>query len=386
MTIILRPVVAADQQSALRAMHSLTSTLLGDLVTSATVIFDPDGTAVAADKGFLDIYARFSEALSQQPSGACDHASSPWVLRMILARATLLDRDVAMADIADALRSSPYGSQVACAFSDDSASELVVRVRLLATGSGPARRVAATHPAVNDDHITDLTLLATTLMENVVIRGTPGIGKTSLEEAKGTRYNPQAMTFREFREWQIFATGSNLLQVLGRPEVDARYTKSNDVNDTLRVLGIEAVRQLLHMEFSDLMKDAQELVNYRHIALLVDCMTCRGCILPVDRNGMKRSDIGPLAKCSFEETPYILVDAGVFADVDRVNGVSANVMLGQIPPAGTGFGDLLLDMEAMLKRLPDDGPPVVPEAEVEDDDQGPAAPLSWNLLADMGLA
>jgi DNA-directed RNA polymerase II subunit RPB1 len=379
MTITLKSDYAKDQQAALRVMNSMTSTLLGDLVTDAQIVFDPDGDAVATDKGFMNVYSHLMQALPS--SAACDPQAGPWVLRMTLDKALLLDRDVAMADIADALRSSVFSQAVACAFSDDSAAQLVVRVRMqnAAMLPGPARRAAA----ASDDHVTDLSILASSMMENVVIRGAPGIGKTSLEEAKGTRYDTQALTFREFREWQIFATGSNLLHVLGRPEVDPRYCRSNDVNDTLRVLGIEAVRQLLHSEFSDLMKDAQELVNFRHIAILVDCMTCRGCILPVDRNGMKRSDIGPLAKCSFEETPYILVDAGMFADTDRINGVSANVMLGQIPPAGTGAGELLWDMDAMIDLLPLDSSPTT------DSEQAPQPvelpDVSWDLLGDMGL-
>jgi DNA-directed RNA polymerase II subunit RPB1 len=381
MTITLKSDYAKDQQAALRVMNSMTSTLLGDLVTDAQIVFDPDGDAVPTDKGFMNVYSHLMQALP--PSAACDPQAGPWVLRMTLDKALLLDRDVAMADIADALRSSVFSQAVACAFSDDSAAQLVVRVRLqnAAMLPGPARRAAA----ASDDHVTDLSILASSMMENVVIRGAPGIGKTSLEEAKGTRYDTQALTFREFREWQIFATGSNLLHVLGRPEVDHRYCRSNDVNDTLRVLGIEAVRQLLQSEFSDLMKDAQELVNFRHIAILVDCMTCRGCILPVDRNGMKRSDIGPLAKCSFEETPYILVDAGMFADTDRINGVSANVMLGQIPPAGTGAGELLWDMDAMIDLLPVTTD-ILPTTREEDPQPVELPDVSWDLLRDMGIS
>jgi DNA-directed RNA polymerase beta' subunit len=39
----------------------------------------------------------------------------------------------------------------------------------------------------------------------------------------------------------------------------------------------------------------------------------------------------------------MLIKAGIFAEVDKINGVSANIMLGQIPPAGTGDTDILID-------------------------------------------
>jgi DNA-directed RNA polymerase II subunit RPB1 len=91
-------------------------------------------------------------------------------------------------------------------------------------------------------------------------------------------------------------------------------------------------------------------VNYRHLALLVDVMTNRGNILSVNRHGINRGDIGPLAKCSFEETTDKLIKAGIFAEHDKINGVSANVMLGQIAPCGTGDVTVLMD-EEMLDKM-----------------------------------
>lgn len=43
-------------------------------------------------------------------------------------------------------------------------------------------------------------------------------------------------------------------------------------------------------------------VNYRHLALLCDIMCCRGHLMAVTRHGINRQDVGPLMKCSFEET------------------------------------------------------------------------------------
>jgi DNA-directed RNA polymerase beta' subunit len=77
-------------------------------------------------------------------------------------------------------------------------------------------------------------------------------------------------------------------------------------------------------------------MNYRHMSLLIDTMTYKGQLMSIDRHGINRGDIGPLAKSSFEETTDMLINASIFAEYDKVNGVSANVMLGQQPPCGTG--------------------------------------------------
>ena len=67
--------------------------------------------------------------------------------------------------------------------------------------------------------------------------------------------------------------------------------------------------------------------------------------MSVDRHGINKSDRGPLAKCSFEETPDILAKAALFGELDNLNGVSSNIMLGQEVKAGTGCIDLMYDEE-----------------------------------------
>jgi hypothetical protein len=122
-------------------------------------------------------------------------------------------------------------------------------------------------------------------------------------------------------------------------------------------------------EISTLFEEAG--VNYRHLGLLCDVMTTSGRLMSVDRYGINRKEIGPIAKASFEETEKILLRAAVFGEIDPVTGVSANVMTGQTIRGGTAFSQLLLDEDALL-RLQQGLPPVeddeeedVPEASEE---------------------
>ena len=62
--------------------------------------------------------------------------------------------------------------------------------------------------------------------------------------------------------------------------------------------------------------------------------------------------IGPLAKCSFEETTDQLFKAAIFGEVDNLKGVSANIMMGQIPPCGTGATEYLLDESKLVDVQP----------------------------------
>ena len=71
--------------------------------------------------------------------------------------------------------------------------------------------------------------------------------------------------------------------------------------------------------------------------------------MSIDRHGINKSDRGPLAKCSFEETPDIIARAAIFGELDIVKGVSSNIMLGQEVPIGTGSVDLIFDEEKFME-------------------------------------
>jgi DNA-directed RNA polymerase beta' subunit len=89
--------------------------------------------------------------------------------------------------------------------------------------------------------------------------------------------------------------------------------------------------------------------------------------MSVDRYGINKMDIGPLAKASFEETEKILLRAALFGEIDPVTGISANIMMGQPIRGGTSFFEVLLDESAYM-RLQEG---MTPLEGFEDDDEGP---------------
>ena len=70
--------------------------------------------------------------------------------------------------------------------------------------------------------------------------------------------------------------------------------------------------------------------------------------MSIDRFGINRGNIGPLAKCSFEETTDQLFKASIFGEIDNLSGVSSNIMMGQIPPCGTGDSSILIDETKLM--------------------------------------
>lgn len=111
------------------------------------------------------------------------------------------------------------------------------------------------------------------------------------------------------------------------------------------MLGIEAVRKAVEREIKHVISFDGSYVNYRHLALLCDVMTAKGHLMAITRHGINRQEVGPLMRCSFEETVDILMEAASHAESDVLKGVSENVMLGQLAHMGTGCFSMLLDAE-----------------------------------------
>jgi hypothetical protein len=112
---------------------------------------------------------------------------------------------------------------------------------------------------------------------------------------------------------------------------------------------VEACRQFIIEEFYKVLSVGGASVGRRHIELLADSMTYQGKINSVNRYGIDRNQIGPMAKASFEESVRNFFIAAVNGETDQM-GVSASLMAGKLVKCGTGFMEMVLN-EDMLKKI-----------------------------------
>jgi DNA-directed RNA polymerase beta' subunit len=355
MTIRLRREWATSREKAQAVLSSIETTHFRDLVRRSSVHFDPsDGadTSVEDDAGMMAFYREFASggtgesANASATASACDAHASPWLLRFEFDRMKMLDLQVTMLDLESTLVDH-YDTSVSCVLSDDNAARLVCRMRLSSSAL----------PADSADLLTEVKALEQAIMDQLVVKGVPKIDKAVLSKPMValSRYDPATDAFIASDEWGIETAGSNLVDVMCHPCVDYTRTVTNDVYEVYTVLGIEAACRMLIDEMRAVLGSETPL-DHRHLALLVDTMSNRGFFMSIDRHGINnRGELGPLAKCSFEQTTDMLIKAGMFAERDRINGVSANIMLGQVAPCGTGDCMVLIDgerMAAMGKPVP----------------------------------
>jgi DNA-directed RNA polymerase II subunit RPB1 len=334
------------------AKYSIETTYIKDIIISSEIYYEPNKniSTIDNDQAFLDVYNKFSDLNTE-----CIDIISPWILRLELDRSKMLEIGITTIHINTALKKY-YDDKITCIFSDDNHDKVIFRISLNDTNIS--------------DIITDLKALEYNITEKIIVTGIDKIKKISISQKK-TKVINNDVVFKSFvdkEEYVLESDGSNLLNVLANTHVDSYRTISNDINEIYEIFGIEAARQALYNEIDDILNSTTS-VNHRHIALLVDTMTCKGYLLSIDRHGINRTDIGPLAKCSFEETSDILIKAGVFGEVDRINGVSANIMLGQIAKCGTGDSDLIMDISKLSNIDQMENMDLVEENIFEDEDE-----------------
>jgi DNA-directed RNA polymerase II subunit RPB1 len=353
LTIALLPEFADNKTKAREVAQELELTLLRDMTLKTAIYYDPVDTAsiLKEDRELLAFYKMFE--MADAPG-----AWSKYILRLELDRQQMFDKNITMDDIQYVLRER-FGKEVNMVYSDFNSQKLVMRIRLLITGD------MMSEPG-SIDVMMAYKKFQNKLLNSVIIRGLPGIKAATFRKGDGRFiFNATEGKYEKKEEYILDTDGSNFLEAMNHPAVDATRVYSTHVHDIYSQLGIEATRAVLYNEIQTLFEEGQ--INYRHLGLLVDTMCRAGRLMSVDRYGINKQDIGPLAKASFEETERILLKAAVFGEMDPVTGVSASIMTGQPIRAGTAFSDIMLDEMAVL-RLQKGLPPAAP---LGGDDEGP---------------
>jgi DNA-directed RNA polymerase II subunit RPB1 len=328
-----------DRTQCKNILNSLETTYIKDIIKKSSIYYDPKETetSIENDIEFIKIYKQFEELNTD-----CNE-ENPWLLRFEFDEQKMFDLGITMTDIYYNIYNI-YEEQIKCYYSDDNSKKLIFRIKFNNKKNKKDKKNEENEESnETDDVISELKALEDNIINNIIIKGISGIKKVILLENKMLKYNKLEEKFINYQEWFMDTNGNNLFEILCHPDVDFTRTISNDVNEVYEILGIEAARQVLYNEINEVLKDVG--VNYRHMSLLVDTMTNRGALLSIDRHGINRSDIGPFAKCSFEETSDMLIKAGIFGEYDKMNGVSANIMTGQVPPCGTGDTEILIDTD-----------------------------------------
>ena len=352
MTLYLKDEYATDRTKAEEIKNHIEFTRLRDVIMKTQILYEHEtGIDIENDEDteFLKLYEDFNELVCVD-----SHEDlSKWILRMEFDREAMMSKNILMTDIQEAiLQNSQTEEAIQCTFSDDNSGNLVMRIKV--------------RSEADDEHFLSFLKDLEKFILDMTLRGIKDVKTANLTEGNLITYDPDG-SYKTTKEWRITTNGSNLSDAMLLDYIDTERSMTNDIVETYEIFGIEGVRTRIIKELEKVFADST--VNQRHIALLADVMTYRGTIMQIDRHGINRSpDNGVITKASFEEVVDVFVKASTFSEFDKMNGVSANVMFGQVAPSGTNAFDIVFDEDKFMDNIIDVEDQVEYEPEELDED------------------
>jgi DNA-directed RNA polymerase subunit A" len=224
-------------------------------------------------------------------------------------------------------------------------ADAIIEVRL---STEKLEAVSATAEHVHKLVDTSLKGISVKLKDNVIVIKPKGKDESvnalyKLKEKVKTLYVAgvkgitQVLPVKRGEEFIVVTAGTNLKAVLGLPFVDPTRTISNDLYEVEKLLGVEAVRELVMREVYKVINEQGLNVDVRHIMLVADAMCITGKVKGITRYGVVSQKSSVLAKASFETAVRHFINASLVGEEDELNSVVENVMLNQPVPTGTGL-------------------------------------------------
>lgn len=190
---------------------------------------------------------------------------------------------------------------------------------------GDLKKASITFTPKNRESYQNLFQLAEHV-RNVIVQGIDDIERVVVRKEGG--------------EYILYTEGSNLKDVFEVEGVDTSRTRSNNISEIADVLGIEAGRNAIIQEALSTLNEQGIGVDVRHIMLVADMMCMDGEVKQIGRHGIAGEKESVLSRAAFEVTVNHLLDAAIANEVDELNGVTENVIVGQ--PIQLGTGDVKL--------------------------------------------
>jgi DNA-directed RNA polymerase II subunit RPB1 len=354
LTIYLKSDEQSDKDKASTIQYMIEHTKLEEIVKSVEICFDPDdlNTMISQDKLTMSEYREFESLIDEclgQDVSKDQTEKSKWIIRMEMDPEVMLEKNITMDDVNFTLNNT-YKEELSCVYSDYNSDKLVFRIRInniLKNSTGKNSKKKNVNPLDQSDQIYILKNFQDQLLNGIVLRGVKHINKVILRKVKDNLVE-KGGAYKKEDIWVLDTIGTNLLDVLGLDYIDSNKTISNDVMEIFDVLGMEAARQCIYNELSEVLEFDGAYVNAHHMGLLCDRMTFTEKLISIFRHGINNDDIGPIAKASFEETPEMFLKAARHAELDSMRGISANVMCGQEGLFGTASFQVVLDINEMI--------------------------------------
>ena len=344
MTVYFQDEIQEDRQSINRINSFFKNLTIMELIDSAEIFYQVN-TDNNLDKIIKEDNVLNPFFINNQK---VDINNMPFVFRFKLNLEKMLDKETTILDIKTRFMSYWYQTSQNAKSMRKIEKDLFSRINRLAilgtneTSNEPVVHIRFSMSSFDYNILNDFLKL---ILNSIQLKGINDITNTFIEQQRNVTFDKEGNEVIT-KENIVITAGINMEDLKTFKGIDLKRSICNDVGVVYKLYGVEAARNLLMHELN--VTFGGHNLNYNHISLLVDFMTHSGDITSIDRHGLGKLDIDPMAKASFEKTMEHFINAAVFNESDKLNSVSSKIMVGQVIPGGTGAFSIELDTDKLI--------------------------------------
>tara|TARA_Y100000389_G_scaffold201807_2_gene245399 strand:+ start:127 stop:4341 length:4215 start_codon:yes stop_codon:yes gene_type:complete len=186
-------------------------------------------------------------------------------------------------------------------------------------------------------------------LKKIKIKGISDILLAEPKQEKQMIFDEATQDLVERDIWYCQTVGTNLYDVSKLYEdIDFSKTITNNVLDAIDIYGIETARQILLQELYSVLENVADL-DIRHVEILADRLTQTGKYSSIKIEATHELQIDPMIRASYMNVVSEFQRAALHSETDNINGVSSNIMVGNVVPCGTGLVNVSMDVKKMAK-------------------------------------
>jgi DNA-directed RNA polymerase beta' subunit len=329
MTIMLKPEYSGNKSIVQEVANNIEMMKFDRFITSGQLFFESYGNPVHQS------YAEESKMIKEfEKYYTPDVPSnlSKWCMRFELNKEELFVNGMNLSTII--LNLQIKYSDIFFVHTSDNANKIIIRGYLLS--SNKEIKVKNTEQSITK-HMHEVM--------DTNIRGISGINYTGVSEVSVSKVMDNG-SIENVREWYIETNGTNLEEVLEHPMVDKYRTQCDSVAEMTAMYGIECGRMKIVRELQKAMNVDDAATE--HAMLISDEMCCSGVITSIQKTGLQSRDAGNIGlQIAFQAPIQAIEKAAIHGIYEVVEGISSNLIYGQVPSIGTTYNEVVLNEEFM---------------------------------------
>jgi DNA-directed RNA polymerase II subunit RPB1 len=279
-----------------------------------------------------------------------ESSSLPFVFRIKMDMEKMLDKETTLLDIKTKFISHWYKNYTNLKNLKKNEKEVISRISrcaILSNNITDKELIIHIRFSMSSFNYNIITEFLRMIFDDITLKGIESINAIDISQELYVSFDKESGDVITDKEYVVYTAGINFEKIRQIKGIDLSRTKCNDIATILRLYGIEAARQILLHELSATYQSGGSNINQNHLSLLIDQMCHLGEILSIDRHGLSKIDMDPIARASFEMTMDHFVNAAIFNEIDHLNSVSSRIAVGRVISGGTGIFDLLLDTKML---------------------------------------